>query len=102
MDSEGSEDDYQAQPIQSGSASIPVVIQASALPAPTSTATIASTPTSTPPVGNAIASVISSETHDSKNRRAAFDKWYSTSDRTDDEVLGENLFYMFDSWLTNL
>jgi hypothetical protein len=41
--------------------------------------------------------VISSETHDSKNRRAAFDKRYNTSDRTDDEVLGENLFYMFDS-----
>jgi len=52
-----------------------------------------STPTSTPPVGNATTAVISSETHDLKNRRAAFHKRYNTSDMTDDEVLGY-------SWVT--
>ena len=62
--------------------------------APTPTTTVVSTPTSTPPV-------ISSETHDLRNRRAAFDKRYNTSEMTDDEVLGKNLLSMVNTLLTN-
>jgi hypothetical protein len=102
-DSEGSGDDDQAQPFQSDSAvSVPAVVQASVSPAPPPTTMFASTPTSTPPVGNATTSVISSETHDSRNRRAVFDKRYNTSEMTDDEVLGKNLLSMVNTLLTNL
>ena len=94
-DSENSGDDDQAQPLQSDSVFVPAVVQASVSSASTPTTTVVSTPTSTPPV-------ISSETHDSRNRRVAFDKRYNTSEMTDDEVLGKNLLSMVNTLLTNL